>query len=383
VKSRTTLTAGVAAFVFLLAACGSGDDSASTDSADNSGAAGSSAEVEAFVEKAESIVEAASGEIPPTAPSDSPPIEPNKTIFTIPCAAAAQGCKIAVDEFARAAEAVGWKTTMIDPAGDPAKMADAVNQAVSQGADGIYTVAIDSATVKAPLEDAKAAGVQTVCFSCVDEPNLLLDTLPAEEQHREDGYALAAQAFLDSGEDLKAIVLRDNEFGNTRGREQGILDFVEDCQDVGASCEVLAEHNFLIRDIATTLPQQVAALVRSNPDWNALFGPYDAALLGVVPELRNNDLVGDDQRIYGFDPLDQNISWIRDGEGQVATVASPYRWLAYAAIDQMNRVFAGGTAADQGLRDKLITQSNAPAEGETYLGDGDPAATYMEQWGLE
>lgn len=371
--------AAVASAVLVLggaAGCGASDEG-------SSGAAGTSASAEEFAAKAKELVEAASDEILPTAPATSPRFQTGKKIVTIPCSAGAQGCKFAVDRFAAAAKAVGWETTMIDPAGDPAKMAAAVNQAVSQGADGIYSVAIDSANLKAPLEEAKSAGLKTVCFSCVDEPGLLLATLPAEEQHHQDGYVLAAQAFLDSGENLKAVLLRDSEFGNTVRREQGVLDFIKDCQAAGASCDLVAEQNFLVGNISTSLPQQVAALLRNKPDWNALIAPYDASLLFVLPELRNNGLVKDGQRAYGFDPLDQNISWIKEDDVEAATLASPYDWIAYAAIDQLNRSFAGEEPVDQGIKDKLVLAANAPGEGETYVGDGDPAATYLKLWGLQ
>lgn len=353
--------------------------------ADGSSDPGTSASASAkeFAATAQQLVDEASSEIPIAAPQSSPPLESGKKIVTIPCSAGAQGCKFAVDQFSAAAKSIGWTTTMIDPAGDPAKMAEAVNQAVSQGADGIFSVAIDSANLEAPLKAANEAGLETVCFSCVDDPGLLLATLPSEDQHRRDGYVLAAQAFLDSGEDLKVVLLRDSEFGNTVRREQGVLDFIKDCQDAGASCELVAEQNFLVSDISTSLPQQVAALVRNKPDWNALIAPYDATLLFVLPELRNNGLVQDGQRAYGFDPLDQNISWIRDEDVEAASLASPYDWIAYAAIDQLNRAFAGEEPVDQGVRDKLVVPSNAPGEGETYVGDGDPASVYKKLWGLE
>lgn len=364
----------------VLVVCGlSGCD---TDAEGNSGP-GTSASAKEFAAKARELVDGAANEIPAAAPETSPPLEDGKEIVTIPCSAGAQGCKFAVDRFAEAAEAVGWSTTMIDPAGDPAKMAAAVNQAVSRGADGIFTVAIDSATLEAPLKAANAAGLHTVCFSCVDEPGLLLGTLPTEDQHHQDGYVLAARAFLDAGENLKVVLLRDSEFGNTVRREQGVLAFIEDCQAAGASCQLVAEQNFLVSNISTGLPQQIAALVRNKPDWNALIAPYDASLLYVLPELRNNGLVKDGQRAYGFDPLDQNISWIRDGDVEAATLASPYDWIAYAAIDQLNRAFAGVDPVDQGIKDKLVVADNAPAEGETYVGDGDPAAAYKKLWGLE
>ncbi|GAB7004702.1 substrate-binding domain-containing protein [Nocardioides sp. AN3] len=374
-RKKWSVLISAAAVVVAFAGC---DASGTTAS----GSAGTSASAKAFAEKARALVAAASGEIPTHGPTTAPAIEPHKKIVTIPCSAGAQGCKFAVDRFAAAAKAVGWTTTMIDPAGDPAKMAAAVNQAVSEGADGIYSVAIDSANLKAPFGAAKAAGVHTVCFSCVDDPKLLLATLPDEAQLQQDGYVLAAKAFLDSGENLKAVLMRDSEFGNTIRREQGVLRFIDDCRAAGASCTLVAQQNFLVGNISTSVPQQVAALLRNKPDWNALIAPYDATLLYVLPELRNSGLVKDGQRAYGFDPLDQNISWIRDNDVEAATVASPYDWIANAAIDELNRAFSGQPAVDEGVTDKLVSSHNAPAEGKTYVGDGDPAATYAKLWGL-
>jgi len=377
---KTVSVAGAILAASLVAACGSG--SAGGSSSPNSGHAGTSASAVAFAAKAKEIAAQASAAIPVTVPSSSPAIQPGKKIVMIPCSAAAEGCEAAVNAFANAAKAVGWTTSQIDPAGDPSKMANAVNQAVSQKADGIFTVAIDSATLKAPLQTAKSAGLKTVCFSCVDEPGLMVGTLPDASQFETDGYALAAQAFVDSGENLKVILLRDSEFGNTVQREQGVLNFIKDCEAAGASCSLVAQQNFLIGDISTSLPKQVAALVRNKPGWNALIAPYDAPLLYVLPELKNG-LVKDGQRAYGFDPVEAIIKSIRDKGVEAATVASPYDWVAYAAIDQLNRAFAGQPAVNEGVKDKLVTSSNAPGEGKTYVGDGDPAGDYLKLWGMK
>ncbi|MDF2898210.1 MAG: putative ABC-type sugar transport system periplasmic component [Rhodococcus erythropolis] len=367
----------VGVILILFGTVGCGSDVSATSSGP-----GESDSAKAFLAHAEQVAKAASGEIPPTVPASSPPVARDKTIVTIPCSAAAQGCKFAVDQFTEAANAIGWKTVLIDPAGDPAKMADAVNRAISMKADGIFTVAIDSSTIQAPLKAANDAGLKSICFSCIDDPDLLVDELPAATQHEQDGYALAAQAFLDSNANLKAVVLQDNEFGNTIRRQQGVLKFIDECKAAGASCELVGQQNFLVRDISTSLPKQTIALLRKNPEWNALFAPYDAPLTFVLPELRSAGLVHDGQRAYGFDPIDVNVKWIRDGDVEAGTVASPYKWIAYASVDQFNRVFAGEQPVVQGVTDKLVIKSNAPSEGETYLGDGDPATAFKLLWGI-
>lgn len=373
---RASMLGVVAGAALLIGGCGD-----SEESSDSGGGASGGGDAAAFTEKANKTAAAAASEIKPTVPTEGPKAETGKTIVTIPCSAAAQGCKIAVDWFKRAADDIGWKTVQIDPAGDPNKMADAVNRAVSIKADGIFTVAIDAGTIQAPLRKAKEAGLFATCFSCVDEDGLLVDILPAEEQHGIDGYNLAAQAYVENEGKLRMILLRDNEFGNTRGREEGVLKFMKECKDAGGDCEVLAEQNVLVQNINTSVPQQTVSTARQHPDWNALVAPYDAILTTVIPALKEAGLTGENKRVYGFDPIDINVDWIRNSDVETATVASPYRWIAYAAVDQLNRAFAGEEAVDQGIKDKLITKDNAPPEGETYLDDGDPSAAFKKIWG--
>jgi ribose transport system substrate-binding protein len=374
---RAVMTAALCAFAAGLSACGSSDSGDTT----TAGTTGKSASGAPFMAQAEKAARAASGTIAPTVPTSGPKAQAGKTIVTIPCAAAAQGCKIAVDYFTQAAKAIGWKTLMIDPAGDPNKMANAINTAVSTHADGIFTVAIDAATVAAPLAAAKKAGLHAVCFSCVNQDDLLDGVIPAADQHERDGYAVAAQAYIDTGGHPKIILMRDNEFGNTRGREAGVLKFVKDCKAAGGDCEVVAEQNVLIANINTSVPQQAVSVARQHPEWNALIAPYDAILTAVVPALKSAGVVKDG-KAYGFDPVSINTGWIRDGNVEAATVASPYRWIGYAAVDQLNRAFAGQPLVDQGVKDKLVTKANVPPAGQTYLDDQDPSGAFEKLWGV-
>lgn len=358
-------------------ACGGGSEAGSSTAG-----AGTSESARTFLADAKTRVAESSGEIEPVIPQDSPKLAADKTVAIIPCSAAVQGCKFAADQFADAAKVAGWKTLLIDPAGDPSKMAAAVNRAVSIGADGIFTVAIDSTAIQAPLKAAKNAGIFTTCFGCIDDPKLLIDVLPGEASYEEDGYTLAAKAFVDNGGDLKAVLLKDSEFGVTVRRERGVERFVKDCKAAKANCEIVASQNILAKDISTSVPQQTAALLRKHPNWNALIASYDAPLTFVLPQLRTAGLAGEGKHAYGFDPVDINVKWIRESDVESATMASPYRWIAYAAVDQLNRAFVGEDIAEAGIKSKLIDKSSAPSEGETYLGDGDVAAGFKKAWGV-
>ena len=162
-------------------------------------------------------------------------------------------------------------------------MADAVQKAIDIKADGIYTSAIDASTIAAPLRKAKAAGLKSVCASCTNQDDLYTMSIPAKDNDVKDGYNLAAQMFVDTGGKLRMIMLEDDEFGNTRLRQQGARQFVQECQDAGADCKIVATQKVLIPNISTSVPNQVASVARQHPDWNALFAPYDAILTFVIP----------------------------------------------------------------------------------------------------
>jgi ribose transport system substrate-binding protein len=112
-----------------------------------------------------------------------------------------------------------------------------------------------------------------------------------------------------------------------------------------------------------------------------MIAPYDAIFLSVVPALKQAGVAKG--KAYGFDPLDTNAGWIRSGDVETATVASPYRWIAYAAVDSLNRAFAGKPMVDQRIRDKLVLRDNVPPRGQTYLDDGDPGPRLAQLWGVQ
>jgi ribose transport system substrate-binding protein len=360
-------------------AAGCGSSSSSTSTAAGSNAAQKSGTAATFLTKAKTIVAGAAAPITPTVPTSGPKGVKGKLVVMIPCSAAAQGCAALDNWFATAAKVLDWRTLQIDPAGDPGKMADAVQKAINIKANGIYTSAIDASTIAAPLASAKTAGLKSVCASCTNTNGLYTESLPAQPNYVKDGYDLAAQAYVDNGGKLRMILVEDSEFGNTRLRQQGARQFVRDCQSAGGDCKIVATVNVLIANISTSVPNQVASVARQNPDWNTLWAPYDAILTFVIPALKQAGVANG--KAYGFDPIDLNLKWIREGNVEAATVATPYRWQGYAAVDIINRALQGQPTTDEGVRDKLLTKANLPASG-AYLDDQDVSSAYKKLWGV-
>jgi ribose transport system substrate-binding protein len=363
-----------------VAACSSVSGSATPESAGHGTGSSSSASASAFFKKGQQLVATAAAADPASAPGSGPKAATGKSLVLIPCASNDLACQTEVNLVKQTATTLGWKSLIINPAGDPTQMNAAVGQAVSNKANGVFTVAIDAATIPGALQQAKNAGLKLGCFACIDSGGRYDFTFPSNGGYVNDGYSLAAKAFVDSGGHLRAILIRDDEFAAAKLREQGILNFIRDCAAAGGDCSLVATTNILIANIATAVPQQIVSVARAHPTWNALFTPYDGAFVYIIPALAQAG-VQPGQRGYGFDPVQQDLNWIRTGHIEAAAVAAPFATIAYASVDELNRLFAGDPLAAEQLRDKLIDAGNLPPAGQLYLGDGNVGAGYLKLWG--
>lgn len=173
-------------------------------------------------------------------------------------------------------------------------------------------------------------------------------------------------------------MLTGTEFGSIRLRAEGTKKFVADCVAAGGKCEVVAEQNFLVTDLATTLPTQTAAMVRANPSATALWFGYDAGANFGMQGLDDAGL-GNKISVYGFDANVANLTRIAAGKTEVATAGSAMEWIGYGIIDNFNRIWAGQKAVDQGVSFKLLTKDNV-VSGSAWDGDIKVADSYTKMW---
>jgi ribose transport system substrate-binding protein len=293
----------------------------------------------------------------------------------------AEGCARPARAFDEAAKLVGWHDIIIDPAGDPSKMANAVQRAISIKADAIVLAAIDVATIQGPLEEAKKAGIKIVGFGSLDKGNVLDAEIPAANTFVDDGYAMGAAVYKLSGYDLKMIEMRGDEFGVVANRAVGTEKFVKDCQAAGGSCQILASENFLVTDLTTHVPEQAIAQVRRHPDFNVLWAGYDAGLNFMIQGLKSANLT-DKGMAVGFDANVANLDIIRNSGFERASVGLPMEWIGYGMVDNLNRLFNGQQPVDQGVHSELLFKNNVPASGP-YVGTYDFRTAYKKLWGVK
>jgi ribose transport system substrate-binding protein len=368
-----------------LAACSSPTATApaASGSAVASGSGGSSAfaaQVAAHVAAATAAQTPQSNPVPATGPA----IAPGKKLVIIPCGMAVEGCARPAQSAKKAAEAVGWTATVVDPAGAGGASA-AIQRAVSSGANGIVLNSIDASAVQGDLQAARKAGISVVCDMCGDTGGLIQSVIPALPENERAGYLLGEQSFLLAAKRFNAppkfIVMSDNEFATVNARVAGVKKFIDDCKAANAGCELVAEGQYLASEISTTAPGRVVSLVQSHPQYNVLFAGYDASLNFFAQGLKQANLA-DPAKAFGvsIDADVANTEMIRSGGYQAASAGVPMERVGYGLVDNLNRLFNNQAVVDQGVTVKIINGDNVPKTG-SWDGDFDATPTYLKLWG--
>jgi ribose transport system substrate-binding protein len=344
---------------------------------------GSASADAAFDAKAEKIFKDASAAQTVHPPADGPKAAKGKSLVIIPCAMAAEGCARQARAVQEAAKAIGWTSTLIDPAGDTSKMANAVQKAIDIKADGIILTAIDANTIQGALQQAKQAGLKIVAEG--ESVNGIYDGEMPLNPHQyfiNQGYVVGASSYVLGGKKLHMIQMRDDEFASVKARSDGTQQFIKECQAAGGDCKMLTTVNTLVTDLTTQIPKQAVSLVQRYPDYNTLWTGYDAALSFVIEQgLKQADLLNTGFAV-GFDANVANAAIMRNDGYERADLGLPLEWLGWGMVDQINRAFNGQPAnVDEGVRDRLLTKDTLPTSGP-WQGDVDFRADYKKVWGV-
>lgn len=419
---RFLLCAASAAMLVVMAGCGDDDDTTSTATPApaaetttaapaSSAAASESAPEETVASDAPSSEdassEATSGEAPSSAASGGfdpapfqaivdasgteptafpelpagPPAATDKSIVHINCPMAAEGCKAVDDGVVSAAKALGWKELTIDTGGDPKKVISAFDQAINTKADGIIVNSLPPAQIDGPVKKAREAGIPVVCVGC----GALKDNAnPTETGVNHDVTSLteaqgsvgAAQAVLDNDGQARVLMLSLPDFVSVYEREQAAAAVFEQCQD----CEIAKTIKMTVADLATTLPTQIKSALQADPDINAIYVGFDAG--AQVANTAIQQLGRDDVFTYSGDGLQANVAEVASGGIQKVDANQPLAWMAWAGVDNLNRIFGGqAPLVDDMVPVVLLTEENAAAwtDGKVPI---DYQSGYKALWGI-
>lgn len=377
-----------------IAACGGTTDSGS---AQRDAPAGEGKPLAFFEERLEQLRAGASY----TRPTGGGPVPaPGKKIWAIIYGLGTSASDEAARGLKQAAADIGWDVRIYDGRFDTNRYVDGIRQAISDRADGIYLYIIDCPLVQTALQQARSAGIPVVAGESLDcnevrpgAPRLFTSDIGAYNggpyhEGRHVGYATWIENFGRAQTDSIIVATRgkakvidffwtDSE--STRIQERGFRKEIALCSE----CEVVDTIRFTAADIGTSLQQKAAQALLRNPDANAIFGVYDAAITGGIAAAVRASPRASEIFVAGGEGNPPNVEFVREGVGQNSGVLTPVRWESYAALDAFNRIFNDeGTAEPNGIGMLVWDRDhNLPDPGEFVPVPADYRSVYLESWG--
>lgn len=300
---------------------------------------------------------------------DSGSDDGTKTIAILMHSVADEFIYTVYDSAEQYAQSLGYETTFVDAKNDAATQASAIEDAITQGVDGIMLCPVDAAAMSDSVAKINEAEIPVVLVDRTIEEGDYVSV--CQSDNYEFGYQGAAEmvaAAEEAGiaiEDLKVLELQ-GDLASTSGKDRS--------DGFNAAAE---EMGF---EIVSSLPTYWetdtaynAALdaLQGNPDINAIFLASD----GVMGEAVNNALEqagrlepkGEDGHIIvsAVDGTPAALDLIRNGYMDV-TCAQPAIEMAQTAIDRLDEALNGkielNAKQDDSLQPVIATEENVDSD---------------------
>ncbi|MER8006842.1 sugar ABC transporter substrate-binding protein [Streptomyces sp. NPDC094149] len=308
-------------------------------------------------------------------------------VAVITCLSILSGCVSPATGAQHAAKHLGWQVRVLDGGGTPDKQNAQMLNALSWGADIILNIAIDPNAVQDGLRAAKRAGVPVGAGSNgLDSPNPTIKPSGSNLGYAFDvgpdyaalGQKAAQWVRADSKGKANIVVYSDKEFPSVLALQKGLLDGLKKCKD----CTVQPLRYFTGNQVAQVLPQSVVSYLRSHPEVDYVFIPYDPAAAAVVPAIAQAGL-GSKVRLISVLGSQENLNFVRKSQVQVADAAYDNRYMGYAMLDQTSRLLTKKPLAQphgENLPFVVLDKGNAPEAGSDWHASFDYPTTFDGLW---
>lgn len=383
----TAVSAALCLAALGLTACGSSSSDSATAST-SSGTTSSAANSGAGLAKFQSMVDAAMKPQTkwqgPTAPVTPPN---NVKLALVTCAGVVAGCVQPAQEAAKAAQSLGWKTTIYDGKGDPTVQNQVVTQAVNGGATAILMAGVDPSAIQSAMAAAKAKNIPVGSMTQGIAPTGGI-AFDIGANYQKAGEVAGAWIVVDSKGKAVVLPTNDKEFKSTLALINGAIATVKQC----SGCKLESTQFFVAANIGNGLGDRIAQTLRNNPDVNYIIGAFDPAVSDMVPAIQNAGLASK-VKIVSNVGLEQNLGFIRDGNVQAADIVFDNQYVGYAAVDQMSRVLTkkplskstGETDPryiyNENVPYGLVTKANVGDPKKPYRAGFDTVARFKQLWG--
>jgi ribose transport system substrate-binding protein len=313
-------------------------------------------------------------------PSTGPAAVKGKNVWVISCGQVVASCADPSDAAMAAGVAAGWHMHLYDAALNPANYTTGIDQAIADKANGIIDVVVDCDLARAPLLQAKAAGIMTVGIDSFDCNDPLDDTgSPVYSTFiKFNGEPTAGDAFqewdalkmawLIAQTDGKAKVVATYEPGFliSQHRAAGMKAEIALCKK--CALDLVA---FSPTDLEGDGAQdKLQSALLQNPDTNAVLIGTDS-YFAQFANAALRDVGYSHYKIMGGECIGTTATdAIRAGGPEQACVVMPTQWEGWAAADELNRQFAdpGSAPVDEGLGFLVVDKThNLPGTGAVQL----------------
>jgi ABC-type sugar transport system substrate-binding protein len=320
----------------------------------------------------------------PTTPAKAPT---GLKVAAVTCLSVLRGCVTPANGVKSAGEALGWTVQIYDGGGTAGKQNAAILDAISWGAKIVVTVAIDPKLIQLALNKAKEAGVLVVAGSNgIDQPNPV-QLGPADGRgfpfdvspdYGTLGQHTAEWIIGDSGGKANIAIYVDNEFPSNLAYQAGLLEGLKKC----GGCVVSAPINFSGTQVGTQLAQMTVDYLRTHPDTNYVFSPYDPAAAVQVAAIAQAGM-GDNIKLIGTLGDQQNLDFIRKGHIQVADGSYDNEYMGWAIVDQAIRTLNKQPLIEphnEGLPFVVLDKTNLPQPGKDFRAATGYEDKYLALW---
>ena len=286
---------------------------------------------------------------------------------------------------------LGWDVKISDGQGKPEVQPAALNTAVDEKVDAVILIFVDTTRIQSALQRAISQNVKVVTLGSLKNtpesiPDVSFDWVGA-------GRAVAQYAVWKSGGDLGMLQMRNTDlYIVMSGQYKGTNDYLSDPENCPGCDIVTKDWSLATFDDPTIGPAAQAIATRlADPrlNWVTCF---DSCMFRVANGLKRAGFA-ESMSGAGFDCNPENLDLIREGVVQRVCFADPREWLAFAAMDNVNRLTNGEPAFDytpaipialfdSDSLDHLDPELAAQLEIEGWQGNFDFRAKFEELWGV-
>jgi ribose transport system substrate-binding protein len=334
-----------------------------------------------------------------TPPTSSPPIAKKKTIIFVSCGQAAPGCAGVPNEMATPAKMLGWNYRIIDGQLNANNgWSNGIRQAIAAHPDAIVVHGMNCPDVRQALLDAKAAKIPVMGLEDVDcndaalpgGPESPLFSIPIiYNTNIPNGQAY----FTDWGK-FQAAYIIDATQGHAKIIQTvyqpifGVHQYAGQNEELAkcSGCQVLVKIPFGASDQTPNGPlfQKFSTDLVKYPDANAAMLNFDTDVntaelsKAVVDAGRANSMT-----VVGGEGYAPALQLIRTDQGDNGEAAHDGHWMAWAAVDELNRYFNHQAPVPEGIGFVIIDKNhNMMPAGQDFQTSINYKAAYEKIWGV-